>query len=67
MSLHLQRLEQEIERLRLEIYESVSAEPSRLTDAYVLWQSQQLDRLIVKWTQTRKQGISHPIHLETCH
>lgn len=52
---HLQWLEQEIERLRREIYQSVSAEPSRLTNTYVLWLSQQLDKLIVEWTQIKQQ------------
>jgi hypothetical protein len=57
----LQWLEQEIERLRMELYQTVSADPFRLTDTHVLGQSQQLDKRMVEWTQIKQQKV-FPTH-----
>ncbi|TCS92558.1 aspartyl-phosphate phosphatase Spo0E family protein [Hazenella coriacea] len=48
------QLEKELERLRLELYQSVNGELSRLTDARVLPVSQELDDIIVQ-VQREKQ------------
>lgn len=50
----IRQLEQELERLRLVLYQSVNGESSRLADARILPLSQQLDHMIVQ-VQKEKQ------------
>lgn len=50
-SFHMQWLEQEMERLRTELYHSVDGEEDRLTHRQVVPLSQELDLLIVKITK----------------
>lgn len=49
----IRRLQEEMERLRKELYQSVNGEPERLTDAHVLPLSEQLDVLIVEMQRIR--------------
>ncbi|MBA4494383.1 Spo0E family sporulation regulatory protein-aspartic acid phosphatase [Paenactinomyces guangxiensis] len=46
--LRIRRLEEELERLRTKLYQSVDGEPSRLADSRVLPLSRRLDALILE-------------------
>ncbi len=56
-TLRIRCLEEELERLRSELYKSVGGEPSRLSDLRILPLSKQLDALIVE-VQREKSKFS---------
>lgn len=53
--LRIRRLEEELERLRTELHQSVNGEPSRLTDSQVLPLSRRLDALIVEVQREKRK------------
>jgi hypothetical protein len=54
-TLRIRRLEEELERLRNELHQSVNGEPSRLADSKVLPLSRRLDALIVELQKEKKK------------
>ncbi|SFJ23630.1 aspartyl-phosphate phosphatase Spo0E family protein [Thermoflavimicrobium dichotomicum] len=54
-TLQMRRLEENLERLRAELVQSVNGEYSRLLDPHVLPLSQQLDQYIVEYYKLKDQ------------
>jgi hypothetical protein len=54
-TLQIRMLEEEMERLRLELYQSVNGEPTRLGAAEVLPLSMKLDLLILEMQRAKRK------------